>query len=59
MHVLGPMLHVHAGLGALLQVSHSTRLLLLSHAKRVCIRPSSQSRVGVLVQLLELPPGLL
>ncbi len=44
---------------ALLQVSHSTRLLLLSHAKHVCIRPSRQSRIKVLVQLLELPPGLL
>jgi hypothetical protein len=53
------MLHVHAGLHTMLQVSHSTRLLLLSHAKHVCIKPSRQSRVGVLVQLLELPPGLL
>ncbi len=44
---------------ALLQVSHSTRLLLLSDAKHVCIRPSQQSRIEVLVQLLELPPGLL
>jgi hypothetical protein len=44
---------------AVLQVSHGTRRLLLSHTTHVSITPSSQSRARVLAQLLELPPGLL